>query len=598
MADRFTSPLFELFASLGLDSSGLSEGLGNAEVDIRKFQGVINAFVNDYRTAMGRMDAATEGAQIALTQLLDTNSRNITAVGEGIDKLVARQERFQAQSERMKEQYIAAQAAMREAEALWQTGLHPAMEGKRLVSLGNEDIVQQLAARAQLQRSMIEERSLRDQSDLALKESAATRLGIISEQEAADLEYAQLKAKLSAESIAAIEAETAAQEELMDRWIAADEAMTEADIERQAVREATAAASQKATAAETASGGFASVGVRMGAGGIYPTIRAGMSGLGEAIAPLFPVLMAGAFVDILYHEIEAVAKLTDEWTGFGKEAKKAWEEAFSGAERTRIKTSELIAEWEKARATAAKGAPLTRSEETTIDRHHATNLTQDINAATAQLAILDKELAARQRESAATPAGAANQFLRWASGGKDLETVKKEREETEASIRAMTEERGKIERRILEDVDKKHKLEDSKMHDRIHQYPERMPWFMGTNPAEVMLQTMGFGPQPTRSVITGHMPTPPPSSSMNSSRVSPQYEGGATARTATTAGGGINITNTYAPVFKFDGVPADIVKFMREEAEPMLIADMQKNARGVMTQIMDTLKKNGVRVNG
>lgn len=549
MANEFTTPIATLFAALGLDASAFTEGLGQVDVDLKAIKGEIDSFAIASQKGFDAGELSVLAYQAALEaaiRTLGSENEAVQYLSQSINQMVAE-----------KEAAIEATQLQLQAEELAFTSMMEMLEARRVASKAMHD----------------EERYQGQQ----------------------DMEARRLQARAVIE---AVEEEAAAQEALLERWMAADEEMTAADVERLAAINAITAATEKAAAAETA-GGFASVGVRMGAGGIFPTIRAGMSGLGEAIAPLFPILMAGAFVDILYHEAEAVAKLTDEWTGFGKEAEKAWAKAFTGAEKSRIQTAELLAQWEKAKATAAKGAPLTRSEEAGIDRHEVANLTKGITAAMADSKGIGDELRRRESQDKMDPAliPGLNRYMRWAEGQTGTDVLKKRQEEVDASITEMTKKRGEIERRIYEDVDKRSKLE-SKMHDRIHQYPERMPWFMGTNPAEVMLQTMGFGPQPTRSVITGHMPTPPPSSSMNSSRVSPQYEGGATARTATMAGGGINITNTYAPVFKFDGVPADIVKFMREEAEPMLIADMQKNARGVMTQIMDTLKKNGVRVNG
>jgi hypothetical protein len=61
--------------------------------------------------------------------------------------------------------------------------------------------------------------------------------------------------------------------------------------------------------------------------------------------------------------------------------------------------------------------------------------------------------------------------------------------------------------------------------------------------------------------------------------------------------GGIVFSPTYAPSFNFDGIPADVEKFMREKAEPAMLRHMENNANGIMADLKRILKANGVAVN-
>ncbi len=51
----------------------------------------------------------------------------------------------------------------------------------------------------------------------------------------------------------------------------------------------------------------------------------------------------------------------------------------------------------------------------------------------------------------------------------------------------------------------------------------------------------------------------------------------------------VTITNEFAPVFTFYGVPESLQQQIREQIEPQIVSDLQDNTRGFAAKVKEIL---------
>lgn len=604
-------PVAQLMAVLGLNATPMTEALGDAEISLKEFQGTLNTAVNAIKRGMDQASAETHLYHQAVRQATDA----VGSEAEAIELLsTTLQEYTQSQAKaveasRLEAESYAATAEMQDRLAL--TYREEMASQREYAALKAQINKEELAATAERQ-AIFDEQVAKNQA--ALQEEAASRQ-----------EYTNLIKELAAEETAAeiAEQETSFRNymETLQARLAARKAeiaeerylSQQADEIRRAESRPIPTPTATSPGGGSTSGGYAGIGLRVGAGGISPSLRAGMFGLGEAIAPVFPIIMAAAFVDILVVEGKRVVELIEDWEGFGKAQKKAWDEAFDGAERSRIELIKVTEAWRELNAAGLKG----KSKDLTLAGDKRAELADTEKQLQAQIAlqrVQDSAIGLEKMKPSAVGSsiGAAIYIAdRLVENSKTLEELEKDRAVTHETIVNLTKLEGEEKRKIIEDerkaVNEREKSE-RKFHDRIHESERasRVPWFQGgglAGPGGLLpVYTGGWG-----SSVAGmgmQMPRPPIGNLSRSMMDEPIMQSPRSSTTPSSGGGssgggqGVNIQITIAPSFKFDGIPADIEKFMRDEAEPRLAEHMSRNTRGITDEIVRALVRKGVQVSG
>lgn len=115
----------------------------------------------------------------------------------------------------------------------------------------------------------------------------------------------------------------------------------------------------------------------------------------------------------------------------------------------------------------------------------------------------------------------------------------------------------------------------------IQELPQALPWFARSGAAG------GFAPNMQGGIGRGSsesMRFPQPEMPQVAS-VSPRASGG--------GGRGVNVAVTYAPVMRFDGMPADAERFWRSKLAPLLKDGVRYNVEGVRDAVETAMRKQG-----
>lgn len=334
-----------------------------------------------------------------------------------------------------------------------------------------------------------------------------------------------------------------------------------------------------------------------------------------ALESIFDVVMVGAFLDIIYMVGEKIEGMTRDWEGFDAASIKAWDDARTGAE----KAGRALQDYRDMQIDLNKAGLKGKEKD---DQDQVDDL--------AKMGIRKEKIQSLQDEAKAMDA-----LIQKAQGAdgkgfspKGLElgvpsdiaskkaldeikdqgmTLEKMKDLYHKKIDELTQymtEYGKLQNKAQQDEykaanekDKRNKL--PKIPGAVdHEEPYKLPWYMGVSPAQSFAAQMrGVPDNQVAPTGGGGMPSSssPSISEAMPDVVSPQ---GGSSKSRSGGSASVTIKNTYAPVFKFDGLPADVQKFVRETLEPMFIQDMQGNARGVAAEMIDALKKQGMGVTG
>ena len=687
MADRFNMSVADLFASLNLDASGLDKGLADSEVSLQEFQSKVKTIVSQVSTSFQNATPAVNALSAALNLMgtaADVGVDGIKNLGSATDQLIARQERLEAQSIRMKAEYKAAAIARAEADKIWQQGLHNAWEGKQNQTTGQYDVVDASIAKADNERNRIaartaeqesrmqeiaekrsfdaefqvllnEEKAQREQASALMAESNAEekrisqqRSAIQAEDIASRREYVSLINQLTVEQEAAdvkvateMEAAFSVQMDMLNARLQArrSEIAEERYLAQQAMEaRRSQAAAENAASAPVGGGGFASVGLRMGANGINPNIRIGQMLSQAVVGPLMNVIIPIAIIDAAINMVEryggSVVDAASKMVGFGKANEDAWTKAYEGSLKATEGLSKYLEKINTANADIAKGenkdlllAAGSKNIEAFLGKvsvgakeqlDTARKVAMEMGATQAQLlpfgGIEDKNRTERYvgKGTSTTIPPLSTETRQAIAHGETLaismDKLKAAYEHNVAISKEVEDERLKVLADNNKAIAANTKTHEKKGHDQVHEYSSRAPGFAGGGLAHDGIVISGsFGPPPNISTevhtpiaqiqsqgsLTGNAP-PPPMRMLQprSSNVQPSIPSRATPSSPTGGSGtaSVSITNHYT--FHYSGVP----DFMRDIIEPKMVSDLENNARGLAKQVTEALKKQGVVV--
>jgi hypothetical protein len=164
--------------------------------------------------------------------------------------------------------------------------------------------------------------------------------------------------------------------------------------------------------------------------------------------------------------------------------------------------------------------------------------------------------------------------------GKTVDEVAKSYIHLQDEIKSTGHEIDVLSQSIQKDKNKEERAPVKGAHKLLgpedHEEPYRLPWYLGPDAAE------DFANQAHGQRAAGL----------------PSATGGMFNRGSASTGqsASVEVNTTISPQFVFNGVPADIQAFMRDHAEPELAKDIELNARGITTKIVESLKRSGMAV--
>ncbi len=300
----FGGAVAELFASLGLDASQFKEGLVQATADFETFAASVGSATAQYEANIAQI-AALMGASVdEALSLVDALRQSMVVTNE--------------------------------ATGLLENSV--SFEGAAILAL---------------QQLKVADAELDAKIAAANKEFAA-------QKKADALEYAAVAKEASASVRAQMEEDVATQSIVDKLWTALvkDDANARAAAEIAANKEVTASAVESsevqvasAFATRQAYGGIfsnAAVEARVltqevgGLTGGMGTLLSRVPIVGEALNAVFPIIVAGVFIDVLVHVGEKINELVVDWEGFDKASTKAWDSAREGA----IKAQSALVEYQ------------------------------------------------------------------------------------------------------------------------------------------------------------------------------------------------------------------------------------------------------------
>lgn len=586
-------PVTQLFSSLGLDASELDKGLRDAAIRMEAFEKPV----------------------FAVQQMLDQlfSSMNPAIVVNALNQLAV--------------------AAKTPAEAI--AFLHAEVKSlnaemaapRQMVSLDNNDVVDAAMARAEMQRARIEERSLQAQSNAAVAEDVAKRAEARSAEIAIEREYANLKKQFAAEVVAADAREEAAQDAFVKQEIADSNARLaalkanraeERYIEQQAFEQ------QRAERARTAGAGgnigFKGTAVEIQAIdtllGIHiprglTSVLARLGSVQSAMSAAFGAFAILAFVEVLGQVASKLISLEADINGFTEANEKFWKSASDNSIKaladllkynTEMRRAHELSEKRGSEGRKELGIEGIAKEREDIKRQlgqHRDVLNESIAMLqTIQPGQMEGDVPSSQISGMfqklqgilnyITPESGVTGAVTAAGAIANLkDTIERETKiigvYTDTLKDLQVEEKRDTDRRITESRES-----SKKMHDAIHEFPNRLPWFLGPN--QDFVNQMGAG----RVSSSNFRPAPPLGGIMPRRSSAGSFSPSIPTSSDGGSSGGVVLQVTSSPTFYFNGIPADIQNFMRNYAEPELLKDLQLNARGIQQQLIQTLKNGGV----
>lgn len=337
-----------------------------------------------------------------------------------------------------------------------------------------------------------------------------------------------------------------------------------------------------------------------------------------AMSAMFDVVMVGVFLDMLYQVGSKIWDLTEAMNGFDAASIKAWDSARSDnlSDRARALKDDLLnidIKYEQnkkdpRRQDKAQWDELRDIEKTKHIEEARAIAIERILSIRKSLKALDDAENNRSGQTAASalynPTGfimghlqpaemAARQKLyeQGTSEEKQRAALKAEVSALEALDLEKKQMAYSITKDETRELEKQVRMKRSaKERDEVHELPYRLPWFMGVDPASAFanqmygLQTGGINPSQagTQSIRPVNMPSVSRRATAENP-VTGQASGGSSGRD-------IILQVTYAPVFQVENM-GDVEAVMRDKIEPKFIEDMKNNTRGLRAEIIAALKR-------
>lgn len=584
--------IYDLFASLGLDTSELDSNLAASQI---------------------KMDAFTNHVSDSVRMLEQLGSAmGPKALSSIMDQLQARGSLFQQEIQQLHQV----------AQNVGRMGAPADSDPRKLVTT-DTDIVNQLTATAELQRVAAQRKSLEAESLAETKRITANRKAAQREEIASDREYANLKKQLAAEVAAAekakqveesrafqVEMNAAATRRQRRRAAAQDEA-TEARARIKQQRELEIESlgggmSKGGIGAEIRSsfylGGIAQMlGVEVPMG--LTSVLGRLESVQRAMHLAFPALVVGAFASILYGVSQQIKTIADEHAGLGVRAREAWDEASQGARKAAVDLANYIAqmgkietrtkEMDKGEKIAELGLRQEDIKELIKARMAAR---EEVNKLLAELGTTANPLEplnfdARVSEMMSFATG-GTYWEKFADGamtyGQAVEKLRKNHKDLTSDIYSMTAAIASLERQKDKDRAKDEKADrDRRRRDPVHEMPWRLPWFLGQSPADFFLRSLEGAPARRNNFF----PSPP------TMRRTPALEGPSGRNPLEDKTASVVIENNFnSPLVQMDGMPANMEQAVGEKIMPVVLRRLKDNQATSMDQLIAALKAAGVRV--
>lgn len=342
-------------------------------------------------------------------------------------------------------------------------------------------------------------------------------------------------------------------------------------------------------------------------------IMATLPAVQVAMEAAFPILLIAGFLDILKQVHERMAALTDEMNGWGEANRKAWGDARLRAIDSMHDLVKYQDQLRRVEETGMEPAPKKAAALTNID----TTITASEEQRRLQVQSLNHMAKQEQdlkllREltydsvKGLSPAGAVGGFaqlklmessIEREYGSMDNFTAALEK--VRGSLETWNKDIGqlRLERRRVELEDIKDRSDSRRRRDPITELPNIIPWFMGARSSDAFMSAMNQAPLTPPTGGTGRfMPLMPmrPAAMMTSPAPVMTPTNAISPVRAQSQGGSINISPVYAPVFKFDGIPADVERFVRDKMEPALVRDLKDNFSGFRKTVAEQLRREGL----
>jgi hypothetical protein len=325
----------------------------------------------------------------------------------------------------------------------------------------------------------------------------------------------------------------------------------------------------------------------------------------------FDVFVIAAVADVIYQVGKEMWDLTEAMNGFDAASIKAWDDARRGVISTReellrhdLKHLEATFESQKGsdkseykrleeESDRAQIARIQRDQKSTQDDLRAM---QDIIGMYQKIRDFNEATFEHQKQIGLHPKDILEFQMRMYQTGMNEEKAKQSAKDDLNALTSVGNELDDKNLKLQRDITKEltvHKEAMRREHDPVHELPYRLPWFMGVSPASAFAAQMKGvigGPSQMESNPAGMPSVNQALPTLGSNANASSHISG----TPSKASASIVVNETFAPVYNFEGIPADVDKFMREKAEPRLVKDMQTNARGITENIVQTLRKAGM----
>lgn len=588
-------PVAELFASLGLDMSQLTDGLAEARVRLSDINPEIIS-ANNLLRELGHSGAATETEIAALTLALQDAFEANKAMES------ARRQALTDNKKVLAETALAQQEFYAEERAGIQNGIEAYKQHTAQVkaSMAAEVAIQQ--EYAQLTKQFRGQEILQEQQLIAEKQAENVRYqawwsrALREQEEATKVVYYN-----SGLASLGFDGEVTEQKILNQRRVAA------ASIEASEI----SYAGQRTVALESmAINKFLGTDVPWSMTRLVSSVPAVAAVMGS----IFDIVLAGAFLDILYQVGSKIAEMTDDWNGFGEAARHAWAQAREGVNDTRkaaleLRMLQIDQKYEENKTSSKKSDKAQWDELRDIEKKKV--LQEDLNHRTEQLLTIRKSLdaldrGAEIRESLKSKGPLGSSLLAYT--GEELKarlalyqsglTEAEQRAEIEKELKQIQQESldinkmgYTIDKDRTREIEKSASAHEKRRRDEVHELPYRLPWFMGVDPASAFagqmngMMTAGVNPSQVgrQSIRPVNMPPAPRQATSEQAFSQPQQ--------SASSGRDVIMEVTYAPVFQV-GILGDVDALMRDKIEPKFVKDMEDNARGLRAAVEAALRKS------
>ncbi len=553
-------PVAQLMSYLGLDASGLTEGLAQSSVSLNAFEKEANASL----AMAGVYFKQVIPPALALNAVLEVLEKSGLSTRESFNQLG------------VSISGISAAMAKETAEA--------------------KALAQELT-RASLQQEVFNRSKA---MGLGLPANLRDDAGRFRKRDMEELEeYNQSLNLIEADRIESEKFYAAEEAEIQQARLAA---RAEYVAATKALMASLVAGGEDSGAAGGGGGARAGVGFRVGSSGINPFFRL-TQGISATVAPLmdiiFPIAMIGIAVELMGRYMDSIQGVAVALSGAAdksKELAEATTHMLTAIEKqaddmTRIDAMAKREGVSSATVRARIGAvdtPATRLLQAQIApmADERNNLTAIIDQLKSVPTTFGRNMAAQLMGTKLGMTGAQD-FT--------AEGIVKKRDELDAKINELTNHKVRIQEEEVNSMEK-HVKALKKYHDQVHEYSNRAPGFAGGGLAhDGILISGSFGPAPSSAVHTGgSIPAPMSRIQSGGDNSQPTSPSRAPAFKSSSGGnsGGASVTIQNHYTFNYSGVP----DFMRDIIEPKMVKDMENNSRGLAKQMTDALAKQGVVV--